>query len=206
MAAYKTLKAASETEIVERRSVFLGYAAPADTEEKALKFLELTRKQNSDATHNVYAYIIRENNISRFSDDGEPRGTAGIPVLDILRKEEITDAVVVVTRYFGGILLGSGGLVRAYSASAKKALDMAQIVVCRSYALFEVACDYSEFQKLSRFFELAGISIKSVLYTENVSVTAACIEESFELTCLKIADITSGKCCANKKSIEFISE
>ena len=106
--------------MTERRSVFLGYASPVTTEEEALEFVAKIKKRHSDATHNVYAYILR-GSISRFSDDGEPHGTAGLPVLEVLRKEDVTDAVIVVTRYFGGILLGAGGLVRAYSASARNA-------------------------------------------------------------------------------------
>ena len=114
-AVYKTIRNAAEDEFVEKRSRFIGHALPVTTEEEALAFIAEMKSKYWDASHNVYAYILREGGIQRFSDDGEPQGTAGIPTLDVLRKEGLTDLVVVVTRYFGGILLGGGGLVRAYS-------------------------------------------------------------------------------------------
>ena len=117
--AYTTLAREAEAEIMEKRSRFIATVKPVETEAEALAFLEGLRKTYWDATHNVYAYILEENNIMRYSDDGEPSGTAGLPVLDMLKKEGLTNLIVVVTRYFGGILLGTGGLVHAYSKSAK---------------------------------------------------------------------------------------
>ena len=120
------LKSGSAT-LVEKKSEFIGYACPVKDEDEAIEFVKSIKKKHSDARHNVYAYMIGQN-IARYSDDGEPQGTGGIPVLDVIRKSGFTDAVIVVTRYFGGILLGAGGLVRAYSAAAKMAVDDAGIV------------------------------------------------------------------------------
>ena len=124
---YKTVRNASEFTIIEKKSEFIGFCAPVKTEEEAIAFVNSVKKKHSAARHNVYAYVLREGNASRFSDDGEPHGTAGMPVLDSIRKAGITDVAVVVTRYFGGILLGTGGLVRAYTAAASGALHEAGV-------------------------------------------------------------------------------
>ena len=125
--SYKTTEKEAQDEFVEQRSRFIGYVRPVKTEEEALAFIEEKKKQHWDARHNVYAYVLREGGIQRYSDDGEPHGTAGVPTLDVLLKSGVTDVCVVVTRYFGGILLGAGGLVRAYTKSAKLALEAAQL-------------------------------------------------------------------------------
>ena len=130
-----------EAEFVEKRSRFIGHALPVTTEEEALAFIAEMKSKYWDASHNVYAYIVREGGIMRYSDDGEPQGTAGIPCLDVLLKEGVTDLCVVATRYFGGILLGGGGLVRAYSHTAKIALDAGQVVTMQLCAIAEAKCD-----------------------------------------------------------------
>ena len=117
MAEYKTVRKNAQDQFVEKRSRFIGYACPVQTEQEALDFITSKKSEHWDASHNVYAYILRDGTM-RFSDDGEPQGTAGMPVLDVLRKSGVTDVVTVATRYFGGILLGGGGLVRAYSHTA----------------------------------------------------------------------------------------
>ena len=122
---YRTLHSSSQDEFTEKRSRFIGYACPVTTEDEALAFIAKIKKQHWDAKHNVYAYVLRDWQIRRYSDDGEPQGTAGIPVLDVLIKGDVTDAVIVVTRYFGGILLGGGGLVRAYGHAASIAVRAA---------------------------------------------------------------------------------
>ena len=126
MKDYITLNQRAQDEFVERKSRFIGTATPVSTQEEAIAFIDEMRSKYWDATHNVYAYILRDGT-KRYSDDGEPQGTAGVPVLDVLQKEGLTDLCVVVTRYFGGILLGAGGLVRAYSHGAKIAVDAAGI-------------------------------------------------------------------------------
>ncbi len=202
MKPFKTLSKPSETEKTERRSVFLGYASPVTTEEEALEFIAKIKKRHSDATHNVYAYILR-GSISRFSDDGEPHGTAGLPVLEVLRKEDVTDAVIVVTRYFGGILLGAGGLVRAYSASAKLALDAAVVKECKPFVLFGITCGYGEYQKLGRLFELNGVKNAETEYGEGVCVTACCPEERYDALCVAVRDVTGGKAMPERKDVVY---
>jgi len=124
---YKTVYKKGNAEIVEKKSRFIASVSPVSTEEEAIAFVNSVKSQYRDARHNVYAYVVAENNLSRFTDDGEPSGTAGAPVLDVLLKEGITDAAIVVTRYFGGTLLGTGGLVRAYGKAAKDGVLNAQI-------------------------------------------------------------------------------
>ena len=115
MEEYKTIELEADDFFIEKKSRFIGYAKPIKTQQEALDFIAKIKSKHWDATHNVYAYVLRENNIQRYSDDGEPGGTAGVPMLDVLLKEGVVDACVVGTRYFGGTLLGAGGLVRAYS-------------------------------------------------------------------------------------------
>jgi len=123
---YVTIADYATDEFVERKSRFIGHIMPVKTEEEALGFLAKIRAENREARHNVFAYILRDLGIKRMSDDGEPQGTGGVPVLEVLEREGLTDVCVVVTRYFGGILLGTGGLVRAYSHGAKIAVDAAR--------------------------------------------------------------------------------
>lgn len=148
-AEYKTLAHFGADSFVEQRSEFIGYASPCETEEQALAFLQSIRTKHADARHCVYAYVLRENNISRFSDDHEPQGTAGMPTLSILQHGQITDACIAVVRYFGGILLGTGGLTRAYTKSAQIAVRAAGIVQRRLCLDFELAVSYSDYQKLA---------------------------------------------------------
>ena len=140
MAQYKTVLQEAQDDFVEKRSRFIGYVRPVSTEAEALAFIAEKKSKHWDASHNVYAYILRDGGVMRYSDDGEPQGTAGIPVLDVLQKSGVTDVVVVATRYFGGILLGGGGLVRAYSHTASIALQAAGIVTMRECLMLEVLC------------------------------------------------------------------
>ena len=144
---YTTISKIAEIEFVERKSVFYGYAAPVKTEEEALAIVKERRTLMPDATHHVFGYHMKGGILARSSDDGEPQGTAGMPVLEAIRKSGADDALVVVTRYFGGILLGAGGLVRAYAHTAHLALEAAGIVTYESYAELEITCSYSDYQK-----------------------------------------------------------
>lgn len=147
-ASYKTVRAPAEAELEEKRSVFIGYAAPVGSEEQALSLLAARRAAYPDARHHVYAYILRENHTARFSDDREPQGSAGMPVLEYLRRAELCDLLVVVTRYFGGILLGTGGLARAYTQAARMAVEAAGPVTRARLAEMSLTCSYSDYQKL----------------------------------------------------------
>ena len=143
---YRTILNEASDEFIERKSRFIGYIKPVTTQEDAVSFINEIKSKHWDATHNVYAYILRDGQIRRYSDDGEPQGTAGIPVLDVLQKEGLTDCVVVVTRYFGGILLGGGGLVRAYSHAAKLAVDAAGVIKMSMCVRAECECDYGYYE------------------------------------------------------------
>ncbi len=166
---YKTVKKGAYGEFVEKKSRFIGYVKPVTTEDEAIEFVNAVRKKHSDATHNCYAYIVRDNNIMRYSDDGEPAGTAGMPILDVLRKEELTDLAVVVTRYFGGTLLGTGGLVRAYTKGAQVGLDAAERIEKLYCNIYSVKCDYSLMGSLQYAISEDGDYIlKDTLFTDNV--------------------------------------
>ena len=148
MQEYTTIHEPAEDEFIERKSRFIGHIAPVETQEEAMDFIAQIKHQHHDATHNTYAYILR-NGVKRYSDDGEPQGTAGVPMLDCVEKEGLVDVVVVVTRYFGGILLGAGGLVRAYSHATKIAVDAAQRKHMTACTLMEMEFDYSFYGKIN---------------------------------------------------------
>lgn len=170
MSDYLTLKKEASDEFTEKRSRFIGYAKPVTTQEEATEFINSIRSKHWDATHNVYAYVLREGQSRRYSDDGEPSGTAGVPVLDVLLKENITDCVVVVTRYFGGIMLGAGGLVRAYSHASKIAVDAAGIIKMSVCSCMSVTCDYNFYGRLSSLIPEYGGVIEDTVFGENVTV------------------------------------
>lgn len=170
MSDYKTIRDPASAELIEKRSRFIGYAKPVTTQDEAIAFINEIRSRHWDATHNVYAYVIRDEGVSRYSDDNEPQGTAGIPTLDAIRKRGVTDCVVVVTRYFGGTLLGAGGLVRAYSAAAKAAIDAAgerEMTLCAVCAL---SCSYTLYGKLPAMIARFGGSVDSSDFTDEVQI------------------------------------
>lgn len=168
-----TLASEVSVEMEEKKSVFIGHAKPVSSEEEARAFIDAKKKEYHDATHNVYAYLLNGGAVARYSDDGEPQGTAGMPVLNVIKMSGATDLCVVVTRYFGGILLGAGGLVRAYSASAKQAVDEAGMAVFEDYAVMQVKVSYSDYQKLTVALEKLGASEDSCDFGEDVSVVTA---------------------------------
>lgn len=170
---YTTLRAVGEDSFEEKRSLFIGAAAPVRTEEEALAFIAARKKQYADATHNVFAYHMKSGILSRYSDDGEPQGTAGMPTLDTVRKSGVDDAVVVVTRYFGGTLLGAGGLVRAYAKAAKIALEAACIVTYSVYAAYRVVCPYGDYQRLLKEFPRFGVLTDGTDFTDCVRIDCA---------------------------------
>lgn len=157
-----------EAQFIERRSRFIGHIFLTETEEEALARLKQMREQYWDATHNVYAYIIRDG-ATRFSDDGEPGGTAGMPVLQVLQREEIYNVTCVVTRYFGGILLGAGGLVRAYANSAKLALDTAGRAMKRVWTRVYLPCSYRWYERLKLEVAAFGGIVQNVEFGADVS-------------------------------------
>lgn len=170
-ADYKTIGSEASPEFVERRSRFIGYIKPVTTEKEALDFINSIRAKHWDATHNVYAYVLREQNTCRYSDDNEPQGTAGMPVLDVIRKSGLTDVCIVVTRYFGGILLGGGGLVRAYSHSASLAVEAAGQIMMRSCAICALECTYNQYGKLSSLVPENGGTIDNADFSDKVTLS-----------------------------------
>ncbi len=170
-ARYKTIAKAATAEYVDRRSRFIGAVCPVTTEQEALDFIAAKKKEHWDARHNVYAYVLREGGVSRFSDDNEPQGTAGLPTLEVLQKQGLTDCVVVVTRYFGGILLGTGGLVRAYSQSAALAVAEAGVIERRLCAYGEITCDYAQYGFLQSLIPECGGKVDNATFESTVTVS-----------------------------------
>lgn len=183
--------AASET-MIERKSRFIGHIWPVETEEEAVAYIKQTREKYWDATHNVYAYVLKSGTM-RYSDDGEPGGTAGMPVLNVLRQEELWNVCCVVTRYFGGTLLGAGGLVRAYSKTAKLALDAAGISMKRVWNLVEIPCSYSLFERVRQEVTAFQGLITDSTFAAEVLVKAILPEEQVEGFLLRLQDLSNGK-------------
>ena len=190
---YTTLAREASAEFTEKKSLFIGYAAPVRTEQDALDFIAKIRKKHSDATHNVYAYQLNGGGIARYSDDGEPQGTAGVPVLDIIKKSGADDVCVVVTRYFGGILLGAGGLVRAYAAGAKAAIDAAGIVTFENYTEFRLASGYSEYQKLEYELPRYHVKVDSTDFGGDVTLKLAIRAVDYESFAARVSELFAGR-------------
>lgn len=198
MQSYKTVFKAAHDEFTEKKSRFIGYVKPVKTIEEAMNFINEIKQKHWDATHNVYAYVLRDMMTRRYSDDGEPQGTAGIPVLDVLLKAEVVDVAVVATRYFGGTLLGAGGLVRAYSHTAKIAVEAGEIVTMQLCTVTEVKCDYSFYGKLPTLIAENGGKVDSTDFADNVKVTFRIADEKFEIFNEMLTDVSNGRFFAEK--------
>lgn len=193
MKPYKSVKQCSEAEYTVNRSRFIGRCFPVESEEAALCLLGDIRKKHWDATHNCFAYRIGENAAARFSDDGEPGGTAGKPIMDVLTGRGLTNVLCVVTRYFGGILLGAGGLVRAYSKSAADAMTKAGVVSYLPGTILDIPMDYSRYGALEGFIR-ANAEVRNVAFAQNVVVTAA-VEDTNLLKFMKeVTERSDGRC------------
>lgn len=193
MQSYITVKNPSVFEYEDRKSVFIGMAMPVSTEADAIAFIDSVRKRYPDARHHVYAYVLRENSTMRFTDDREPQGTAGMPVLDVIRKRNCTDVVIVVTRYFGGTLLGTGGLVHAYTAAAIGALENAEIIRYDIYSSAEFKISYSDYGRISTVLSEVGFRIADTVFEENVKISGSILSSNFESLSEKMTEITSGR-------------
>ncbi|MBQ7334890.1 MAG: YigZ family protein [Clostridia bacterium] len=189
---YTTLEHEGEAEFTEKRSVFIGHALPVKTEEEALAYIKKQKSAYADARHNVWAYLQKGEIVARYSDDGEPQGTAGVPVLDTIRKSGVTDAVVVVTRYFGGILLGAGGLVRAYSHTAKLALEAAHIITYEQYTELELDCSYSDYQRYLAELPRFGAVVDDTVFSDLVKMLFAVKNTVVEDLLLRLREISNG--------------
>lgn len=193
MKPYKSVKQRSEAEYTVNRSRFIGRCFPVDSEEAALCLLGDIRKKHWDATHNCFAYRIGDNAAARFSDDGEPGGTAGKPIMDVLTGRGLTNVLCVVTRYFGGILLGAGGLVRAYSKSAADAVTKAGMVSYLPGTILDIPMDYSRYGALEGFIR-ANAEVRNVAFAQNVVVTVA-VEDTNLLKFMKeVTERSDGRC------------
>lgn len=194
MPEYRTVSAFAEDEFTEKKSRFIGHIAPVQSEDEAVAFINEMRAKYRDATHNVYAYSLREGQIRRASDDGEPQGTGGVPVLDVLRKSGIDNAAVVVTRYFGGILLGAGGLVRAYSRAAAGAVADAGAVTYDLFSECEFTCPYTDYDRL--VYELGKYTamIDKTEFLSDVRVGFAILASEEAAFSARISEMTGGRC------------
>jgi len=181
-----------ESELIEKRSRFIGRVWQVTTEDEALAHLNAMRANHRDANHNVYAYIIRETGVIRYSDDGEPSGTAGQPVLNVFSKEEVTNVLCVVTRYFGGTLLGAGGLVRAYGQSAKLALDAAGISAVRMWQEILLGCSYAQYERLSKIAGDQGAVIEATDFGADVALSLLVPIAEADAFCAHMADVSAG--------------
>ena len=190
---YKTVRREANDEFVEKRSRFIGYVKPVSTEEEATAFISQIRSRHWDARHNVYAYSLREGNIKRYSDDGEPSGTAGMPVLDVIVKNGIVDVCVVVTRYFGGVLLGTGGLVRAYSQGCKLALDAGEIILMQSCLICSTRCNYNQYGKVSSLIAETGGTVDDTVFESDVRFSFHIRPDFLPQLNKRLADATAGE-------------
>ena len=191
---YRTIAQAVTASFIEKKSEFIATLVPVQTADAAIACIEEVRKANRKARHNVYAYILRENHMTRYSDDGEPQGTAGMPALNVLQKEGLTDCVLVVTRYFGGILLGGGGLVRAYSHAAKLAVDAGGTVTRAECSIVKIRCDYTFYGRLASLIPEQGGIVEDTAFEDAVTVKMRIpqeLEPAFEA---RLVDLSNGTC------------
>ncbi len=192
--SYKTIAKKGFDEFIINKSRFIGYASPIESEEEALSFIKEIKEKHKDATHNVYGYVFgKESNIQRFSDDGEPSGTAGIPVLQVIKKEELRNLVIVVTRYFGGTKLGGGGLIRAYTKSAKLAIDSSIIVQNKLFNRLSIETSYSSYGKIENYFLEGDYIVDSVEFLEKVEIELYVEKIEIDGVISDLMDITSGE-------------
>ncbi len=204
---YKTIYRGGEGEITEKKSRFIADVVPVSSEEEALRFIEETRKKYWDARHHCFAYVVGERGeIQRFSDDGEPGGTAGKPILEVLSGEGISDAAIVVTRYFGGTLLGTGGLVRAYGAAAKAGI-LASVVIDKipGIRLF-ISTDYTGLGKIQYLLGQRGITVLDTVYTDKVEMEILVPEREKEQVKTEITEGTNGQAALKEGSTCYLAE
>ena len=191
--SYTTARCEATDSYEEKKSVFYGFIKPIEEEAEALEFIEKIRRDMPNMRHVCYAYVNRVGNVVRFSDDHEPQGTAGMPILEVIRREGLTGVVIAVARYFGGVLLGAGGLTRAYGKAAKLALDKAGKATFVLYSEVEITADYSAFQKLSYEISKMGLDAYDIKYEAEISCRVLVNESEFETITSKVLDVTAGR-------------
>lgn len=202
---YRTIYKYGEDETIINKSRFIGYAMPIETEEEALEFIEEIKTKHRDATHNVYAYVLGENsNIQRFSDDGEPSGTAGIPALEVLKKEDLRNIVVVVTRYFGGVKLGAGGLIRAYTKGAKIGIEAGIIIDMVLHTKVKIRMDYTSYGSVENYLMTGEYIVDESIFDEAVNTFVYVEDSKLEEFYKIITDLTSGTAIIENVEEEYI--
>lgn len=194
---YFTVKEEAQDSFEEKKSIFIGSVRRVYTEAEAKKFISNVKASQKDAKHNVYAYVVGESmQVQRYSDDGEPQGSAGIPVLETIKKNNLTDVALVVTRYFGGILLGKGGLFRAYSKAASMAIEKGQPVERTLGVEIDIVVNYQDLDKIKYDFEKNSWHVEKIDYADKVSLSIYCDTFESEKIINKVIEITGGKCKA----------
>lgn len=181
-----------EGELTEKRSRFIGHVWRTDSEAEARARIEETRKRRYDARHNCWCYLLRQGNVLRYADDGEPQGTAGQPMLNVFQREGVENVCCVVTRYFGGILLGAGGLTRAYAAAAKLALDDAGVSRMRLWSTLAVACPYPLYERLRLLTESCGGVVEDTDFASEVTLTVLLPAEEQARYCQSVTELSAG--------------
>lgn len=191
--SYTTVYEYASDSFTEKKSEFIGHICPVKTAEEAVAFIEHIKSQNRKARHNVYAYVLRDGNASRYSDDGEPQGTGGVPVLDVINKAGLTDVCVVVTRYFGGVLLGASGLVRAYSQACSLAVAAARKMEMCECSRISFSCDYTLYGRVSYLLPEFGVITEKEDFADTVNLSVLCKSELVEELKRKLTDVSNGQ-------------
>lgn len=207
LSEYKTIYKSGEGEVVEKKSRFLAIAAPTESEEEAAGFIESVRKKYWDARHHCYAYIIGEKaQLKRISDDGEPAGTAGKPILELLEGNSLTNTIIVVTRYFGGTLLGTGGLARAYSSAARAALVASEIITRIPGQSLHIAADYTALGKIQYLLASHGIKTLDTIYTDSVELEILSPQEEVQTLIAALTEATNAKVRIQKGALHWYAQ
>ncbi|MFJ8234669.1 YigZ family protein [Ureibacillus sp. NPDC094379] len=205
---YKTVKGYGESEIVLSKSRFITYVDRAETEEEALNFIDKIKKMHPNATHNCSCYMIGEHdNIQKANDDGEPSGTAGVPMLEVLKKQGLKDTVVVVTRYFGGIKLGGGGLIRAYGKATTEGIRAALVVERKLHHIMKVSIDYTWLGKVENEIRSSSYNLQEIQYAEDVEIFVSVLKTEEETFVQWITELTNGQAqvdCVDQQFVEFV--
>lgn len=204
-ANYKTVKQFGESEFIIQKSRFLSFVKRAETEQEALDFIQEIKKNHHNASHNCSAYIIGEHdNIQKANDDGEPSGTAGVPILEVLKKQHLKDTVIVVTRYFGGIKLGGGGLIRAYGRASSEGIAATGVVERRLHKLMKVSIDYTWLGKVENEIRQSAYPLKEIVYEEDVELFLYVPEEDDNIFQEWIMELTNGQAVIETTGHEFL--
>jgi uncharacterized YigZ family protein len=207
LSEYLTVKEYGENEIIIERSRFIAHVHRAETEEQAQEFIQQIKKKHWDATHNCSAYLIGENNqIQKANDDGEPSGTAGVPILEVLKKKNLKDTVVVITRYFGGIKLGAGGLIRAYGKATSEGINATGIVCRQLMQVMHTKADYTWLGKIENELRNSIFQLKEIHYLEHVEFETYVKESSIEHFMDWMTELTNGQTKITKGEVLYLEE